>query len=60
MGEVRNACNILVEKPEGMRPHRRLCVDENLILEWILGGGGGGIVWIGFIWLRIDTIGETL
>jgi len=25
-----------------------------------LGGGGGGIVWIGFIWLRIDTIGETL
>jgi hypothetical protein len=35
MGEMRNAYNIPVEKPEGNRP--RLGVDERIILEWIVG-----------------------
>jgi hypothetical protein len=31
-------------------------VDRGILLEWIL-EKYGGVVWTGFIWLRIGTIG---
>jgi hypothetical protein len=34
-------------------------VDEKKILEWILGKWCGKL-WIGFIWLRIETSGGLL
>jgi hypothetical protein len=38
MGEMRNAYNILVGKPEKGRDHAEdLGVNEKIILEWILG-----------------------
>jgi hypothetical protein len=36
-----------------------LCVDERIILEWILGKYGGK-VWTRYIWLRIGTSGGIL
>jgi len=36
-----------------------LCVDERIILEWILGSWGGKM-WTGFVWLRIGTNGKLL
>jgi hypothetical protein len=36
-----------------------LGVDGRIILEWI-SGEGGGKVWTGFIWLRIETTGGLL
>jgi hypothetical protein len=59
IGEKRNACRILVRKPEGKRPlgrPRRGWVDKiktHLMLDSM------GLVWIGFVWLRIGT-GEGL
>jgi hypothetical protein len=56
MGEMRNACNILVGKSEGKRPlGRRRRSWENNIKRWM-----GGKMWTGFIWLRIGTIGGIL
>jgi hypothetical protein len=44
IGETRNACNILVGKPEGKRDHSGdLGVDGKIILEWILGKYGGKV-----------------
>jgi hypothetical protein len=37
MGEVRDAYNILVGKPEGRRPLEDLGVDVRTTLSWILG-----------------------
>jgi hypothetical protein len=37
MGEMRNAYDILVGKPEGKRHSEYLGVGEKIILEWILG-----------------------
>jgi hypothetical protein len=37
MGEVRGAYNILVGRPEGRRPLRRLGVDGRTTSRWILG-----------------------
>jgi hypothetical protein len=54
MGELRNAYRILVGKPEGKRPlgrPRRKWVDNTEI---------DGMIWIGFIWLRIGTNGGLL
>jgi hypothetical protein len=53
MGEKRNACRILVGKPEGKRllgRTRRRWVDN---IKMDLRGMG----WIGLIWLRIGTSG---
>jgi hypothetical protein len=54
----RRAYGILVGKPEGKRPlgrQRR----EWTVLKWIL-EGEYGMIWTGFIWLRIGTTGELL
>jgi hypothetical protein len=37
MGDMRNACKILVRKPEGRDHSKDLGIDEKIILEWILG-----------------------
>jgi hypothetical protein len=50
MGETRNVYKILVG---------RLGVDGRIILELIL-GKLGGMVWTGFIWLRIGASGVLL
>jgi hypothetical protein len=55
MGEMKHEYNILVEKPEGMRPLRRLGIAGRIILDCILGKG-----WIGCIWLRIGSSGRLL
>jgi hypothetical protein len=58
MGEKENAYRILVGKPEGKRPlgrpRRRWVGNIKMDLREI------GMVWIGFIWLRIATSGGLL
>jgi hypothetical protein len=54
MGEKRNVYRVLVRKPEGKRPlgrPRRRWVD-NIKMD--------GVVWTGFVCLRIGTCGELL
>jgi hypothetical protein len=55
MGEKRNACRILVGKPEGMRsvgrPRHRWVDSIKRDLRWDV------VLWIGSIWLRIGTSG---
>jgi hypothetical protein len=54
LGDVRNAQNNLVGKPEGKRPlGRRGHKWEDIIRMYL---GGKGWVFTGFIWLRIGTI----
>jgi hypothetical protein len=54
MGEMRNAYNILVGKPEGKRalgtPRRKWEYNTRMDVR----------VWTGFIWLRIKTNGGLL
>jgi hypothetical protein len=59
MGDRRNACKILVGKPEGKRPlgRRRSRWEENIKMDLRESGLG---MWIVFIWLRIGTGGELL
>jgi hypothetical protein len=61
MGENRTVYRILVGKPEGRRPlgrPRRRWVDNiKMDLREI---GWDGMVWTGWIWLRIGTIGGLL
>jgi hypothetical protein len=55
----RNAYRILVGEPDGKTPlgrPRRRWVDN---IKWIL-ERHDGVVWTGFIWLRIGTSGELL
>jgi hypothetical protein len=60
MGERRNACRILVGKPEKRPLGRPRCNWVNNIkmdlreIEW------DGMVWTGSIWLRIGTGGRFL
>jgi hypothetical protein len=56
---MRNVYKILVDKPEGKRPHRKLGVDGRMMLEWILGTERGKM-WTGFIWLKIGNSGGPL
>jgi hypothetical protein len=61
MGEKRKAYRLLVGKPERKRPlgrpiHRWV---DNIRMD--LGEvGWGGVIWTGFVWLRIRTGGELL
>jgi hypothetical protein len=59
MGEKRNAYRILVGKPEGNKPLGRSGCRWETILEWIM-EKLDGMVWTGFIWLRIRTSGGLL
>jgi hypothetical protein len=56
MGQIRNAYNILVGKPEGMRPLGRpgRRWEDNIRMDL----RGIGWVWTGCMWLRIG--GRTL
>jgi hypothetical protein len=59
MEEKRNACRILVGKPEGKRPlgrPRRRWVDNIKMDLRVIGLG----VWTGLIWLGIGTSGGLL
>jgi hypothetical protein len=55
-GEKRNAYRILVGNPEGKRPLGRPRRRWGTILKWIL-ERQDAMVWIGSIWLRIETNG---
>jgi hypothetical protein len=59
MGDVRNAQNILVGKPQGKRQLRRPRHDGKIILERILGKKGER-VWTGCSWFRIRTSDKLL
>jgi hypothetical protein len=48
----RNAYTVLVGKPEGKKPVGRPRRRWGIIQKWIL-EKEGGVVWTGFIWLRI-------
>jgi hypothetical protein len=37
IGEMRNSCDILIGNPKGRDYWEDLGIDENIILEWILG-----------------------
>ena len=54
MGEKRDACGVLVGKPEGKRPLGRLrhSLEDNIKMDL---KGVGFIAWIGSMWLRIGT-----
>jgi hypothetical protein len=60
MGEKRNACRLLVGKPEGKRPlerPRRRWVDNiRMDLEEVW----DGVMWTGLVCLRIGTGGQLL
>jgi hypothetical protein len=56
MGEKRNAYRILVGKPEGKRQWEDQDIGGWTILKYIF-KREDGMVWIGFIWLRIGING---
>jgi hypothetical protein len=58
MGE-KNTCRILVEKPEERDHWEDLDVGGRIILRRIL-ERSDGVVWTGFIWLKIGTSGGLL
>jgi hypothetical protein len=58
MGEKRNACRILVGKPDGKRPmgRPRRRWEDNIKIDL----RKNGMMWILLIWLRIGTSGGLL
>jgi hypothetical protein len=58
-GEKRNADRILMGKPEGKRPlgRSRSMWEDNIKMDL---REMDEVVWTGFIWMRIGTIGELL
>jgi hypothetical protein len=52
MGDLRNAYRIFFWKPEWKRPPGKLSIDWRKILECIL-RKYGGVMWTGFVWLKI-------
>jgi hypothetical protein len=59
VGEKMNSYVVLVGKPEGNRPLGRPERRWGIIIKWIV-QKQNGVVWIGFIWLRIGTRGGLL
>jgi hypothetical protein len=60
MGE-RDACRVLVGKPEGKRPLERYRHRWEIILRWIFRKWDGGWrAWTGLSWLRTGTGGRLL
>jgi hypothetical protein len=59
-GEERKVYTVLVGKPEGKRPFRRLRHRSEDAIRMDLGEIGWWGVWIGFDWLRIGTGGGLL
>jgi hypothetical protein len=59
MGEMRNAYNILVGNMKERDLSEDLSVDGKIILECML-EKYSGMLWTGFIWLRIGTSGGVL
>jgi hypothetical protein len=55
MGENRNACRVLVGKPEGKRILGRHRLGGRIILKCNL-QKYDGVVWTGSIWLRIGPV----
>jgi hypothetical protein len=60
MGEDRGVHRVLVEKPEGNRPlgRPRRRWEDNIKINFQ--DVGGGVLWIGWSWLRIGTDGGHL
>jgi hypothetical protein len=57
-GEKRNACRLLVGKPEGKRPLRR---SKRMQLDNIkMDVEKFDVMWIGLVWLRLGTSGTPL
>jgi hypothetical protein len=59
MGEKRSASRISMGKQEGKKPLEDLDIGGWIILKCIL-ERYVGVVWIGFIWLKIWTNGGLL
>jgi hypothetical protein len=62
MGEGRNVYRVLVGKPEGKRPleRPRRRWEDGIKMDLRESGVGGGGLWRGFTWLRIETVGGLL
>jgi hypothetical protein len=60
MGEERKVYKVLVGKPEGKRPLERPRHSWEDGIRMDLGEGEGGVVWIGFSWLRIGPSGGLM
>jgi hypothetical protein len=59
VGEERNACRILVEKPERNRPLDKPRRGWEIVLKYYISDNYDR-VWSGFIWLMIWTSGAIL
>jgi hypothetical protein len=59
MGDMKNACSILVRNSEGKGNLEDLDVDGSTIVDQILGIQGEKM-WTGCIWLRIEINGGLL
>jgi hypothetical protein len=59
MGKKRNACRILVGKPESMTTRKTQTLMGRSYFKWII-EKDDGVIWTGFIWLRIGTSGRLL
>jgi hypothetical protein len=59
MGEMRDACRVLVEKSDGRRPHGRPRHrwEDNIKMDL---REVGWEAWTGSVWLRIGTGGKLL
>jgi hypothetical protein len=58
--DQRNACRLLVAKPDGMRPRRRAIRSWVDNMKMDLAGVEWGMVCNELVWLRIVTSGELL
>jgi hypothetical protein len=59
IGDMRNACRVLVGKPQTRDHYEDPDIVGRVILRWIL-EKCDRVVWTGYIWLRIGTSGGLL